>query len=157
MCVDGKYLQLSFAGVLDQVASDYYGIRLSTSSVSDEPYEVTKDGCQYRIRLNFDNRNYMSCKVFEQGGAIELERKFVSSSPSHKSPIQESLAPIPNQILMQLFPFSLVFSSNLTIIAIGRQLERMYPSELRGKILTDVASLRRPKGTQLTWEKVLQL
>lgn len=106
---------------------------------------------QYRIRLNFDNRNYMACKTIEIG-AMALERKanFLDSTNSSK----ETSAKVSSRILLQLFPFSLVFGSDLRIVSLGYLMKQIFPSQtLIGKTLTEVARLRRPK-LNLTWENV---
>lgn len=140
-------------GILDQVATDYYGISLSSDKLPDLPYESNSEGHHYRIRLNFDNRNYMTCKAIVNG-SLELERKFNSGPTQKFNGRTEHLAPVTNYLLMQLFPFSLIFSSNLEIISVGLQLIRMFPhSKLVGKLLGDVARLRRPRSN-LTWENV---
>ena len=66
----------------------------------------------------------------------------------------ESLPELSSSILLQLFPFCLVFHYDLKIIAAGRQLKQMFSRRmLIGLILSDVARLRRPK-LNLTWDNV---
>lgn len=143
-----------FAGILDQVAMDVYGLRLSVQGkLPDVPHESNQEGYQYQFRLNFDNRNYMLVKMCKSiaCGAVERERK-INICPSAES--RKPLAQLSSCILLQLFPFSLVFRSDMRAISVGCQLTRMFSGRpLLGKPLSDVARLRRPK-INFTWENV---
>jgi guanylate cyclase len=110
-------------------------------------------GYQYRIRINFDNRDYMACKAIEHG-AMALERKANFLTSTTANDYQEPLPQLSSSILLQLFPFCLIFSSDLKIIAVGCQLRLMFSRRmLIGQILPDVARLRRPR-LNLTWDNV---
>ncbi|KAI9562214.1 hypothetical protein GHT06_013179 [Daphnia sinensis] len=141
-------------GLLEQVAMDFYGIRLSMTAISQNPYECNEVGYQFRIRLNFDNRNYMACKAIENG-AMALERKgnFLGTTACRK----ESSTDLSSRILLQLFPFSLVFSPDLKIISVGHLMKQIFSSSmLIGQILPQVARLRRPR-LNLTWKNLVTL
>ncbi len=140
-------------GLLGQVAADFYGLQLSMGHFPDEPCGNIEGGYKYRIRLNFDNRDYMACKTIELG-AMALERKanFLTSTTANIH--QEPLPQLSSSILLQLFPFCLIFRSDLKIIAAGCQLKQMFLWRmLLGQILPDVARLRRPR-LNLTWDNV---
>lgn len=137
---------------MDQVATDFYGIRLSMTAISENPYGCNDVGYQFRIRLNFDNRNYMACKTIEKG-AMALERKgnFLQSTNCRKEPSTE----LSSRTLLKLFPFSLIFSQDLKIMSVGYLMKQIFSSRmLIGQILPEVARLRRPR-LNLTWENVI--
>lgn len=68
---------------------------------------------------------------------------------------EKILTSLSSSILMQLFPFTLVFRPNLEIISAGRQLRNMFPDNaLIGQALPDVARIRRPK-LLFTWDNVI--
>jgi guanylate cyclase len=141
-------------GILRQVAADFYGLQLSMGHVPDEPCGNNEGGYKYQIRLNFDNGDYMACKVIEHGASMTLVRKanFLTSTTANIQ--QESLPQLSSSILLQLFPFCLIFRSDLKIIAAGHQLKQMFLWRmLIGQILPDVARLRRPR-LNLTWDNV---
>lgn len=154
---DLKILLLSFElGILDQVAKDIYDLRISTPLLPEKPNENNEEGLKYRIRINFDNRNYMACKAM-QNGAIALERKgnFLGNLKCNKQ--QKPLIELSNGILLQLFPFSLIFRSDLKIISVGYQLKQLFSRrKLIGHSLLEVATLRRPR-LNLSWENVIFL
>jgi len=98
------------------------------------------DGYKYLLRINFDNRDYLADQAMLKGLV----------TPS----IDKSLSPVPGRIMMQLFPFTLVFWPDLKIIEIGNKLQEMYPAgTFIGQSLTSVIKMRRPK-LSLTWENV---
>jgi len=69
--------------------------------------------------------------------------------------IDDSLSPVPGGIMMQLFPFTLVFRPDLKIIKIGDKLKEMYPvGTFIGQSLTSVIKMRRPKLSP-TWKNVI--
>ncbi|EFX79271.1 hypothetical protein DAPPUDRAFT_245123 [Daphnia pulex] len=143
-------------GLLDQVAIDFYGIRLAAGTFSQNSYDNIEMGYQYRIRINFDNRDYMACKAIEHG-AMALERKANFLASTTAKVYQEPLPQLSSSILLQLFPFSLIFRSDLKIIAVGCQLRLMFSRRmLIGQILPDVARLRRPR-LNLTWDNLVTL
>ncbi|XP_046441201.1 soluble guanylate cyclase 89Da-like [Daphnia pulex] len=144
-------------GLLRQVAADFYGLQLSMGHVPDEPCGNNEGGYKYQIRLNFDNGDYMACKAIERGASMALERKanFLTSTTANIQ--QESLPQLSSSILLQLFPFCLIFRSDLKIIAAGHQLKQMFLWRmLIGQILPDVARLRRPR-LNLTWDNLVTL
>ncbi|EFX75362.1 hypothetical protein DAPPUDRAFT_107984 [Daphnia pulex] len=120
-------------GLLDQVAADFYGLQLLMGHVPDEP-----------------------CAI-EHGASMTLVRKanFLTSTTANIQ--QESLPQLSSSILLQLFPFCLIFRFNLKIIAAGNQLKQMFLWRmLIGQILPDVARLRRPR-LNLTWDNLVTL
>jgi guanylate cyclase len=89
-------------------------------------------------------------------GSLELGRINISSCGNASTMASENaLASLSSSILMQLFPFTLVFRPDLQIIAVGRQLKQMFPDNtLVGQALPDVARVRRPK-LLFTWDNVM--
>lgn len=58
---------------------------------------------------------------------------------------------------MRLFPFAILFRSDLRIVKIGRQLKIMFPDDvLINQALPELAKMRRPK-IELTWENVIRV
>ena len=56
--------------------------------------------------------------------------------------------------VLQLFPFALIFRSDLKIISTGKQLKIMFINkEINGSNLNDLVKIRRPK-VNLTWDNV---
>lgn len=137
-------------GQLHQIAHDFYGIKLTVEELPHKPF--TKEECyQFWFRLNFDNRDYMACR---STGSNSLELGRINLSSVNKTAPQKELASLSSTVLMQLFPFALVFRPDLKIISTGSQLKNMYPDNtLVGQGLADVARVRRPK-LLITWENV---
>lgn len=138
-------------GQLHQIAHDFYGIKLSVDELPQKPF--TKEECyQFWFRLNFDNRDYMACRSTCKN-SLGLGR--INLSSANKTSGEKELASLSSSVLMQLFPFTLVFRPDLKVISAGSQLKNMYPhNTLVGQALVDVARVRRPK-LLLTWENVL--
>ena len=127
-----------FAGILDEVALEFFNLKISLPELPDEPHERNENGYQYNLRVNFDNSDYLA--------QVEADKRRIART--------DYLAPVSSNILLQLFPFIFVFDSELVIIAIGDTLRKMYPgSTLMGQFLPHVARLRRPRGI-LTWKNV---
>ncbi|XP_057364674.1 soluble guanylate cyclase 89Da-like [Daphnia carinata] len=143
-------------GILEQVAKDFYDLHISTPLLPDKPNENNEEGLKYQIRLNFDNRNYMACKAMENG-AIALERKgnFLGNLKCNKQ--HKPLTELSSGILLQLFPFSMIFRLDLKIISVGYQLKQLFSRrKLIGQSLPEVARLRRPR-LNLSWENLVTL
>lgn len=141
-------------GQLHQIAHDFYGIPLTVEELPKKPF--SKEECyQFWFRLNFNNRDYMADRS-SSSSSLDPGRLNFSMRESEKSNSQKALASLSSSVLMQLFPFTLVFRPDLKIISTGSQLKNMYPDNaLVGQTLLDVARLRRPK-LLLTWENVMK-
>lgn len=141
-------------GQLHQIAHDFYGIQLAVEELPRKP--CNKEECyQFIFRLNFDNGDYMADRMMAQNN-LELERIHLSNGDSTKrSSSQKALASLSSHVLMQLFPFSLVFRPDLKIISAGCQLKNLFPDDaLVGQTLPNVSRMRRPK-LLLTWGNVI--
>ena len=95
-------------GILRRIAKDFYGIAdISFHELPQSPIDERSETYDYKhlLRVNFDNRDYLADQAMLKGLV----------TPS----IDESLSPVPGRIMMKLFPFTLVFRSDLTIIEIG--------------------------------------
>lgn len=55
--------------------------------------------------------------------------------------------------LLQLFPFALIFRSDLKIISTGKQLKIMFMDGIIGHSLDELVKMRRPR-VNLTWDNV---
>lgn len=139
-------------GQLHQIAHDFYGIPLTIEELPKKPY--SKEEChQFWFRLNFNNRDYMADRSASSSN-LEPGRINFSSRESAKTASQKALASLSSSVLMQLFPFALVFRPDLKIISTGCQLKHMFSDNaVLGQPLAEVARLRRPK-LRLTWENV---
>lgn len=143
---------LCYLGLLDEAARLYYGIEISLPPLPDKPYEKNQDGYQYRLRINFDNRDYMAHVRDRKARCLELERITSSSTANTSSQVNLSVS-----ILCKLFPFLIVFDSNLKILAVGNKLLEMYPEgALIGHRIPEVARMRRPRVNP-SWDNVRQL
>lgn len=141
-------------GLLNQIATDFYGIELNVQQLTDDQSFDADEGFQFKFRLNFNNRDYLVCRSANDGSGLELDKR---ADFLNKVGSRDSLVPLTSTILLQLFPFTLVFKSDMSIVSTGPQLRRLYPSaELRGKSLASVAKMRRPK-VPLTWDNVTSL
>ncbi|XP_032778265.1 soluble guanylate cyclase 89Db isoform X3 [Daphnia magna] len=131
-------------GLLLQIAEDYFGIQLDVTELPSEPSGEDEYN-QYRFRLNFNNRDYLASQKYMNGSNLGLERKMMAATP------------LSSNTLLQLFPFGLIFRSDLKIISTGKQLKIMFPDKgLFGQALPGIAKMRRPK-VDLTWDNVLSL
>lgn len=144
---------IALAGLLLQVAEDFYDIKLSVKELPAEP--SGKDECnQYRFRLNFNNRDWLASRESMNGSSLEPEKKMLGSS---QPCIRQSLTSLSSNTLMRLFPFAILFRSDLRIVKIGRQLKIMFPDDvLINQALPELAKMRRPK-IELTWENVIRV
>lgn len=128
-------------GLLLQIAEDYFGIQLDVTELPSEPSGEDEYN-QYRFRLNFNNRDYLASQKYMNGSNLGLERKMMAATP------------LSSNTLLQLFPFGLIFRSDLKIISTGKQLKIMFPDKgLFGQALPGIAKMRRPK-VDLTWDNV---
>ncbi|XP_057364672.1 soluble guanylate cyclase 89Db-like isoform X1 [Daphnia carinata] len=143
-------------GQLHQIANDFYGIQLAVEELPNTTFSQ-EESYQFRFRLNFDNRDYMAGRA-ACNGSLELGRINISNRVSVKTiAAEKALTSLSSSILMQLFPFTLVFRPSLKIISAGRQLKNMFPGNtLIGQALPDVARIRRPK-LLFTWDNLYNL
>ena len=120
------------------MALEFFKLNISLPELPHEPNEQNEDGYLYTMRVNFDNRDYL--------GRVQADKRRIAE--------MDYLAPLAIDILLQLFPFVFVFNEELTIIAIGDTLRKMYPGNtVMGRKLEEVARLRRPRGV-LSWNNV---
>lgn len=111
------------------------------------------EGFQFRLRLNFDNRDYLAGRRYSSGSGLNLERLSLTNGQADSH--YKGLTQLSSSILLQLFPFTLVFRPDLEIINVGCQLKQMYPNGALLKMtLPEVARLRRPK-LRMTWDNVI--
>ena len=121
------------------MAGKFFDSKISLPAIPDAPSEQNEDGYQYNLRVDFDNSDYLA--------RVTADKQRVAGF--------DHLAPVSLEILLELFPFVFVFNEELTIIAIGDTLRKMYPGNiLMGRQLTHVTRLRRPKSA-LSWPNVI--
>ena len=137
-------------GLLHQIATDFYGIELDIQPLTDEHSDLD-EGFRFRFRLNYNNRDYLMCRAAGDGSGLELERR---GDFFKRVGNRDNLTSLSSTILLQLFPFTLVFKRDMSILTTGPQLRRLYPSAgFPGRSLAEVARMRRPK-VALTWDNV---
>lgn len=143
-----QYILPGNTGILIQIAKDFYNLELTLQELPrNKTISFTEDGYQFRFRLNFNNRDYMADQQASRTACINLDMSVNARNP-------QALAPLSSFVLMQLFPFTLVFRKDLQIIAVGVQLLEMFPAEvLVSQPLPTVARMCRPK-LSLTWDNV---
>lgn len=132
---------------MTQIAKECYGIpNLSVAELPQSPDQSrSTDGYKYRLRLNFDNRAYLANQAVITGLIEPINRgRF----------IDKTLPAVSGKVMMQLFPFTLVFRPDLKIIQAGIKLKELYPpGTFIGQSLPSVIRMRRPK-LSVTWENV---
>jgi guanylate cyclase, other len=77
-------------------------------------------------------------------------------------PSQLSLAPVTARLLLELFPFGLLFDKKMKICGAGEKILEAWstnnnnkaPNLLMGTALTEYFRLRRPTGITLDWDTV---
>ncbi|KAJ8919157.1 hypothetical protein NQ315_012143 [Exocentrus adspersus] len=132
-------------GQLDEIAKDIYNLKLETSVLSTENKTISgQDITIVTFRLNFDNSQYILSKKAENAAHLETTRH---------------LPPFACDLLLQLFPFAIVFNPALIIIGSGGKLVEVAggKEKLLGQPVTKYFRLRRPKGINFTWKNTFYL
>ncbi|XP_046647803.1 soluble guanylate cyclase 89Db-like [Daphnia pulicaria] len=132
-------------GLLLQLAKDYFNIELLVEELASEP-TGEDEYYQNRFRLHFNNRDYLASREMMNGSNLNLDvsmRAIMSSTLSSNA-------------LLQLFPFALIFRSDLKIISTGKQLKIMFMDGIYGHSLDELVKMRRPR-VNLTWDNILGL
>ncbi|XP_074041184.1 soluble guanylate cyclase 89Da isoform X2 [Leptinotarsa decemlineata] len=131
-------------GQLDQVAREIYNLELETTIIKSEkiPSSVGKDVSIVHLRLNFDNSQYMCSKNRETTSFIDRHLPAFSCD-----------------LLLELFPFAIIFNPTLTITGCGGKLVEVAggKEKLLGQLFTKYFKLRRPKGISFTWQNAFYL
>lgn len=138
------------SGLLKQIAKDFYELELTWQELSAH-CSSSEESFEYRLRLNFRNGDYMAKQRALSASSLDRERVSISSSTNGK---RKSLSALSSTVLLQLFPFTIVFRKDLDIFLVGRQLrDRFGDGEVLGRKLPDIARMRRPK-VKLAWDSV---
>ncbi|CAH1111122.1 unnamed protein product, partial [Psylliodes chrysocephalus] len=131
-------------GQLMQIATDFFNLKLETK-VMDTTHKVTSEGRNLvivKLRLNFDNTQYMLTKTAAKDNQIKCD-----------------LPPFSCSVLLELFPFAVLLDPTLTIIGVGEKLVEVSggKEKLLGQLFTKYFKLRAPKGISLTWNNMYYL
>lgn len=131
-------------GQLDQIASEIYDLKLNTEIVSTE--STTIDGRNIVIvkyRLNFDNTQYILNRNAKRAAHLETRK----------------LPPFSCDLLLNLFPFGIIFNSAMIITGCGEKLVQVAgdKEKLLGQSVLKYFRLRRPKGISFTWKNTFYL
>ncbi|XP_005183922.1 soluble guanylate cyclase 89Db [Musca domestica] len=150
-----KYLM----GQMAEVAKEFYGLDIKAYvlesqndiaggtagpiKLSDTPLTVI-----VKYRLDFDNRDYMAKRVN------------VTAHPSHLS-----LPPINMSVFLDLFPFTIVLDHDMCITHAGEKIVETWilhnpgknPKSFIGSHVMDLFECRRPKGTKIEWDTLIQM
>ncbi|XP_018562428.1 soluble guanylate cyclase 89Db-like [Anoplophora glabripennis] len=132
-------------GQLDEISKDIYNLDLETTVLSTEHKTITgRNITIVTFRLNFDNSQYILSKKAENAVHLETTRH---------------LPPFSCDLLLQLFPFAIVFNPALIIIGCGEKLVEVAggKEKLLGQPVTKYFKLRRPKGIIFTWKNTFYL
>ncbi|CAG9858830.1 unnamed protein product [Phyllotreta striolata] len=131
-------------GQLMQIAKDFFDLELETNVIESNE-KVSTEGKQLiivKLRLNFDNTQYMATKKEAKANEIKCD-----------------LPPFECSLLRQLFPFTVLLDSTLTIKGIGEKLAEVAggKEKLVGQPFTKYFKLRTPKGISLKWNSLYYL
>ncbi|CAH1175614.1 unnamed protein product [Phaedon cochleariae] len=129
-------------GQLDEIANEFFNLKLETTVVSTQNHLSNgKNATIVKLRLNFDNSQYMASR---QNEAASIDRH---------------LAPFSCDLLFELFPFAVLFNPVMTIVGCGGKLVEVAggKEKLLGKYVTTYFKLRRPKGICFSWKNAFYL
>ncbi|XP_073952165.1 soluble guanylate cyclase 89Db-like isoform X2 [Choristoneura fumiferana] len=122
-------------GQLYEIAEDIFSLKLKVSVVKE-----SMEGSYYVavLRLEFDNSDYVQ--------SLMLRKSLPCPLP-----------PVPVSLLMQLFPFGVLFDRRMKIIKAGERLVSTWGgpySNMAKSPISDILRLRKPK-VAFTWDKVV--
>ncbi|XP_068911274.1 soluble guanylate cyclase 89Db-like [Tenebrio molitor] len=131
-------------GQLCQIAGDIFNLKLETTVLSQENVTIgTRNIVIVHFRLNFDNSQYVLTKKAETAAHLETRQ----------------LAPFSCTVLLELFPFAILFTSMMEIVGCGEKLTQVAGGEnkLLKQLVTKFFRLRRPKGITFNWKNIINL
>ncbi|KAH7645484.1 soluble guanylate cyclase 88e-like [Dermatophagoides farinae] len=114
---------------------------------------------QYHHSNSHHHNQMMICRAVSPSSSQSLSSLVASPSPTQFYSLNNSLehmnlSPITLEAFMDIFPFSIVFDSNMKICQIGSCL-KMVCSNILGQNLTKIFSLIKPK-IDFNWESILR-
>ncbi|XP_044761519.1 soluble guanylate cyclase 89Da-like [Coccinella septempunctata] len=130
-------------GQLQQISKDFYDLHLDVKVLEKaSSASGSKKNLIVTYRLDFDNRNYMLHKTQRQSRRGD-----------------GLLSPVPCSLLLDLFPFGIIFDTEMKIIGGGKKLVEVWrsASSFLNQPVTKFFKLRRPKGILLTWKNIRNL
>lgn len=146
-------------GQLDQIATEIYNLKLDSSVIKNEKATVSgKNIVIVTFRLNFDNTSYVSTEItlsliqiFE---FLQFQMEAKKATKAHLETRQ--LPSFPCTLLLQLFPFAVLFNPEMIIEGYGEKLLEVTGGHkiLLGEPITKYFRLRRPKGISFSWKNV---
>ncbi|XP_076255193.1 soluble guanylate cyclase 89Da-like isoform X2 [Rhynchophorus ferrugineus] len=132
-------------GQLEQIAAEIYHLELESNILSTETSQVEgRTIVIVTFRLNFDNTQYIIAKRTKE----EAHLLTISKLP-----------PFNCDLLLQLFPFGIIFNPSLAIVGCGEKLTQVAGGhgKLLGQPIVKYFRLRRPKGITFTWKNCFYL
>lgn len=125
----------------EKVAKVFYNLDVSIDVLSEE---LEGDTTHVIFKLNFENGEYD--KMIERSNASMTS---IRKSQAHA---EVTALPIKSEIFFELFPFHIVFKTNLEIVSIGCGLNQAMTHSY-GESIKDLFNLNRPL-VSFTWENV---
>jgi hypothetical protein len=130
-----RFFKLKFLFQL-QVGKLFYGIDVKIEIVSQR---VEMEMTHVTFRLKFENHEYLKAK---------------SSTFSDKDRKSDTMPPVKSDIILELFPFHLIFKRNMQIISVGDNL-KLAIKHCKGEAMQDIFNLIRPY-IEFSWDYIVQ-
>ncbi|XP_014253023.1 soluble guanylate cyclase 89Da-like isoform X2 [Cimex lectularius] len=124
-----------FLGQLQEIAESLYGIELKINVLEELTSTCGFKNITIKLRLDYDNKPYI--------GAVQA------------SVIGPRLPPVSSKVLVDLFPFTVVFGRSMRVLLAGHKLLSLFPGiQVHHKPVTNFLKVRRPRGIPFTWENI---
>ncbi|XP_076348426.1 soluble guanylate cyclase 88E-like [Tachypleus tridentatus] len=94
------------------------------------------------------NKHYVTMKLTFDNSALKLGRKHETTK------VDKAMVPIKASLILDMFPFCVVFDDKLLITIIGNSLQNILP-KIVGRGVLDVFDISRPIITDLTWKTIM--
>nr|XP_014290716.1 soluble guanylate cyclase 89Da-like [Halyomorpha halys] len=128
-----------FVGQLLEIADCLFGIKLEVrilEEVSACSSTSERKNVQLKLRLNYDNSNYITNKM-------------------DKPPKGWDLPSLSTSFIVKLFPFCVLFGPGLRVLNAGEKLFEVFEDRLIGRPVSSFLKIHRPKSLEFTWENIV--
>ncbi|CAH1405212.1 unnamed protein product [Nezara viridula] len=128
-----------FMGQLLEIANCLFGIKLEVrilEEISASSSTCQRKNVQLKLRLNYDNSNYITDKV-------------------DKPPIGWDLPCLSTSFIVKLFPFCVLFGPGLRVLNAGEKLFEVFEDRLIGRPVSSFLKILRPKSLEFTWQNIV--
>lgn len=119
----------------------FYNLDISIDVISEE---LEGDTTHVIFKLNFENSDFDNW--------VEKSNASMTSISKSQAHAEVTSLPIKSEIFFELFPFHIVFKTNLEIVSIGSGLNQAMTHSC-GESIKDLFNLNRPL-VAFTWENV---